>query len=124
MIPLNRAQVDELIHEKGKFVAIGVYLDATAEYKTGTASKTGRPFTIKHSVTLVKFGEGDATTCFQELEDEAAVRLFQKSPKPFKLGDRIAVVFTQAYEENFKPAMRVESFHAYTGDLKAGKASA
>jgi len=115
MNPLNRTQVDSLIHEQGKFVAIGVYLDATAEYKTGVAKKTGSPFTIKHSITLIKFGEREATTCFQELENESAVKAFKAAAKPFKLGDRVAVVFTQAYEENFKPAMRVESFHAYTG---------
>jgi len=106
--PMTRDEITKAVVDEFKLYRVGVYLDATAEFKTGNARKDGKPFTIKNAHFVVKFSdEEEAATLSYELADQQEVESFKKSPKPFKIGDRVVCHLSEMGQENFKPAGRL-----------------
>jgi len=119
---LSEKEACDLMLKGGKLVRCGVYLDATAEYKAGTSTKTGKDYEIKNASLIVKFGDEEAVTVSFEMPDEKSVEEFRKNAKPFAMGDKVVVVLREQYRSSktYKIEARGESIHL----LNTGKASA
>lgn len=94
----------------GALVRVGRYMDSIADYRSGR-NENG-PWEVKHVASLVKFGEDQAIEVLTPLESEASVKLYNSSPRPFQLGDKVVAVLTEMgrNRKTFKPEARGELF--------------
>jgi len=112
--PMTRDEITKAVLDEFKLIRVGVYLDATAEFKTGKRNSDGKPYTMKSAHFIVKFAEDeDVATLSHELADEAEVLAFKKSPKPFKIGDKVVCHLTEMSQQNFKPAGRLSGIGVF-----------
>jgi len=96
----------------GELIRVGTFIDLTPEIKNGNKKGTGESYSRNYLHYVVKFHEDEQpVTCSQRFDTAAEIEAAKKLPRPFKIGDRVAVYLKSWSTVDFQTRVSVKEVH-------------